>query len=92
MKEKAYRDEKIDYTGYLAERPEETDRTRAGQMAAEAIRRLADLPELDRKELFTLTPYEDGIVGIWRSDGRFFRCYDTNKHRWFSGAPGDCKD
>lgn len=79
-----YTDEKIDYTNYLRDKPQETDPVKIGAMKARLDQAVLDA---GIKGPVTCTYYTDGNVMVY-IDGESYRMFNTRSGTFFSGYPG----
>ena len=80
-----YRSEKIDYTSYLQDKPQETDPEKLAVMQAAVA---AALKERGVQGHISCTCYTDGRVRV-AVDGQYYNVFDTNLGQFFSGFVGD---
>ena len=80
-----FKDEKINYTNYLRDNPQETDPEKLAPMKAAVIR------ELKRKGVhghISCMYYRDGRVNVG-VDGKPYGVFDCNTGKFFEGYVGD---
>lgn len=80
-----YRDEKIDYTSYLRDKPQETDPAKLAAMKAAVV---AALKERGEHGHISCTYYTDGRVRV-TVGGKYYNVFDTISGKFFSGFVGE---
>lgn len=82
-----YKDEKIDYTGFLRGKPQETDPVKLASMKGTLVKALKERGVHGR---VSVAYYADGNVLV-RLDGDYYGVFDSNKGEFFGGYVGDYK-
>lgn len=81
-----YRNQKIDYTNFMRDRPREKDAAKLAEMEAAVIVALKGRG-IKPNDVFC-EYYADGCVRV-NLNGRFYSMFDTGTGKFFSGSPGD---
>lgn len=80
-----YTDQKINYTNYLADKPQETDPTKLASMKQALV---SALKARDVHGHISAVYYTDGRVKV-SVDGQYYGVFDSNAGEFFSGCVGD---
>ena len=80
-----FKDEKINYTNYLRDKPQEADSEKVVAMEKRTAEELADRGIYYGLEF---TCYADGRVKV-DINGEFYGVFDSVAGKFFAGAPGD---
>lgn len=78
-------DEKINYSDYLASKPQETDFDKLSAMKSALVE---ELEMFDVHGRISATYYQDGRIKV-DVNGKYYGMFDTNAGKFFSGAVGD---
>lgn len=82
-----FKDEKIDYTSFLRDRPQETNQEKLTTMKDALVKALK---ERGVHGHISATYYTDGNILV-RLDGEYFGVFDSRKGQFFGGYAGDWK-
>lgn len=80
-----FKDERIDYTSFLRDKPQETDPAKLASMKWALVEALK---ERDVHGHISAAYYTDGNVLV-RLDGEYYGVFDSRKGEFFSGYVGD---
>lgn len=80
-----YSDEKINYTNFLRDKPQETDLEKVGMMMNALVKALK---AQDVHGHISCEYFKDGIVKV-SIDGEYYNLFDSNTGKFFSGCVGD---
>lgn len=80
-----FKDERIDYTSFLRDKPQETDPEKLAPMKEAVVKALQ---ERDVHGHISCTYYQDGCICI-AVDGEYYGVFDSRKGEFFSGYAGD---
>lgn len=81
----SYTNEKIDYTNFLQNKPQEADPAKLAMMKAAVVQALK---EKDVHGHFSCTYYADGHIRV-AVNGKYYGVFDSNTGKFFSGFVGD---
>lgn len=81
----SYTDEKINYSGFLKDRPQETDPAKLAVMKKALVKALQDRGVHGH---ISAVYYTDGRVKV-SVNGEYYNVFDTNTGEFFSGYVGD---
>ena len=80
-----YSDEKINYTHYLADKPQETDPAKVEAMYSAVVKALK---KLNVHGHISCVYYKNGCVKV-SIDYQYYNVFDSNTGKFFSGYVGD---
>ena len=81
----SYSDEKIDYTNYLRDKPQETDPAKLAVMKTALVQALKARGVHGH---ISCKYFTDGVVEV-SVDGQYYNLFDSNTGKFFSGYVGE---